>query len=525
MQPFRTLLEQKIRERRQTLEEFVEFAEGFAREHEEPGTLGVRHLQRLITGRGPGGRALGPVRPATARLLESIFGATIEALLAPPTESSSPHVTGLRRSDALLPAFEWLDRWAGWTPGTSRHAVETRASRPGTDGEVIDRQVRRAAVGRSQVVSALIDYYGADSPTPHRLYRANLDDEPIVTTILTCTDWLDLACPLSADHDRFALGEHTHNANVGCESAARSALDRLVDAAVMNIRMTDKPVYRLLDVDVAPGMISGQVGLTPLVEYALTMDLLEVELVDALAERRPITSGGLPLRDVYLPDLASMLNFGERLCTGGVVGLCAVARPADSFRDTADYALLVQERSDQVLNAARRLSVVPKGFHEPLRDVRADVRLGATLHREMEEELFGRVEVDSTTHSRVVVPMHPTRLSEPMHWLTDDPARLRTECTGFGLNLISGTYEFASLIVIEDDEFWTRYGGMIEANWEASGLRVYSSMDSHLIEKLVTDDSWSSEGLFAFLQGLRRLREVGGERVHLPAIELTATAR
>lgn len=86
MQRYRTVLEQKIKERRQTLEEFTEFAEQFAREHGEPGTLGLRHLQRLVSGRGPKGRPLGAVRPATARLLEHILDLSIDELLASPSE-------------------------------------------------------------------------------------------------------------------------------------------------------------------------------------------------------------------------------------------------------------------------------------------------------------------------------------------------------------------------------------------------------------------------------------------------------
>ncbi|MDI2031686.1 hypothetical protein QFW96_23865 [Saccharopolyspora sp. TS4A08] len=78
------MLEQKIRERRQTLEEFTEYTERFAREHDEPGTLSLRHLQRLITGRGANGQPLGPVRAVTARLLERIFGLSIDELLSPP---------------------------------------------------------------------------------------------------------------------------------------------------------------------------------------------------------------------------------------------------------------------------------------------------------------------------------------------------------------------------------------------------------------------------------------------------------
>lgn len=71
-----------------------------------------------------------------------------------------------------------------------------------------------------------------------------------------------------------------------------------------------------------------------------------------------------------MPDLASVLDLQSRLCAGGVAGLCAIARPADGYHGPADYALLVQERSGQVVNAAGRLAVIPKGFHEPLNDVR-----------------------------------------------------------------------------------------------------------------------------------------------------------
>jgi hypothetical protein len=77
--PPRTLLEHRIRERRMTLEEFVQHAEAFARDNDQPGTLSLRHLQRLASG-----QPIGALRPATARLLEHLFGEPITALLAPP---------------------------------------------------------------------------------------------------------------------------------------------------------------------------------------------------------------------------------------------------------------------------------------------------------------------------------------------------------------------------------------------------------------------------------------------------------
>jgi 8-oxo-dGTP pyrophosphatase MutT (NUDIX family) len=104
-QTFRTVLEQKIRERRQTFEEFAAYAEMYAREHKEPGTLGVRHLQRLVAGRRSDGRPLGPVRPETARLLEHIFRLSIDELLAPPAWPTHEANGGPERLQALRVAI------------------------------------------------------------------------------------------------------------------------------------------------------------------------------------------------------------------------------------------------------------------------------------------------------------------------------------------------------------------------------------------------------------------------------------
>ena len=48
--PARTVLAQRIRERRLTLEEFSEQLEVFARENDEVGTVSIRHVHRLAAG-------------------------------------------------------------------------------------------------------------------------------------------------------------------------------------------------------------------------------------------------------------------------------------------------------------------------------------------------------------------------------------------------------------------------------------------------------------------------------------------
>ena len=55
-----------------------------------------------------------------------------------------------------------------------------------------------------------------------------------------------------------------------------------------------------------------------------------------------------------------------------------------------------------------------------------------------------------------------------MRWLHERRGTdaYRVECTGFGLNMVSGNCEFPCLILIDEEEWWTRYGGQVEANWE-----------------------------------------------------------
>ncbi|WP_246368133.1 transcriptional regulator [Kibdelosporangium persicum] len=413
--------------------------------------------------------------------------------------SADPNITS---------ALDWLDEHAGWQPGTSRREVASRVQH--VDPHELElRGRKRGRVDQQQIARALTEYYG----NPSGLYGAG---NGVTTSILTRSDWLDLACPLIAAHDRLTLTSATRQAITLDAEAAGHAAQRLAETLALGVRMVDMPLYHLLGVDIRRGELGGTVGVSTFVHYALTMDLLEGELVDAL------TTGAKshPLRDRYLPDLDSVLDLSNRLCAGGTLAVTAIARPADPYRGPADYVLLVQERSGNVVNAARRLAPIPKGFHQPLTDYRADAQIGATLRREIEEELFGRDDVDNTVgEQRFADPMHPSRLSEPMRWLMADPSRMRMECTGFGLNLVSGNYEFAGLILIDDEEFWVRYGGVIEANWEASTLRQYSTLDSEQITHLIQDVAWSNEGLFALLQGLRRLRELGGSKINLPEIE------
>lgn len=479
--------------------------------HEKPDHVPQSKIQQILDA------AYGEAKSPIKRRFAVLVGEAVE------TSDEGPDLAETERrlsvDEHMKTALGWLDTHAGWEPGASRHLVAQTSSE--LDVRALqDRNALRDRVDRHRLAEALARYYGT-SDTNHRRYAARYDGRRTETSVLTSPDWVDVACPLDPARDRLTLASSVPAPDVSLdERTAARAARRLAETLSLDTRLVDMPLYRLLDFDIRDGHISGSVGMARFVQYALTMDLLEGELVDAIANGDSPRPGALPLRDRYLPDLAAVLDTSSRLCAGGPLALCAFARSAELSRREPDYVLLVQERSSHVLNATGRLSVIPKAFHQPMTDYRADAQIWATLRREMEEELFGRRDdVDSTLSDlRSADPMHPSRLSEAMRWLTEEPGRLRIECTGFGLNLISGNFEFAGLILVEDEEFWARYGGQIEANWESSTLRQYSSLDQEFLLELIDDAAWSNEGLFALLQGLRRLAEIDGPRVNLPTI-------
>jgi transcriptional regulator with XRE-family HTH domain len=433
------------------------------------------------------------LRPKLARLLTQTPDRLRELI-------EGPEMSPRDLSPDADAACNWLDEQLGRKVGTTRREVIALLHRMGDEFQV--RRARRAAVKRSDVARALKAYYDIDHSS-YETYPARFAGQEFETSILTRPEWLSPGPPPTPNHNHLRLS--TAADRLPNQIDPRHAVRRLAEAEALGIRLTNDPVYRLLAVDIQQDSIGGDIGLTSFLQYALTMDLLEGELLDALADGRTIRLGSLPLRDRYLPTIDSVVDFPSRLCVGGVLALCAIARAAGP-QGEADHLLLVQERSSHVVNSAGQLSVIPKGFHQPLADYQADTSPISSLLRELQEELFGRYDLDNTTDAqRAISPMHPQRMSEPVKWLVADRDHLRVEFTGLGVNLVSGNYEYAFLIAIDDEEFWTRFGGHIEGNWETRGLRSYSDLAPSLLGFLLSNESWSNEGTFAFSQGFSYL--------------------
>ena len=389
------------------------------------------------------------------------------------------------------------------------------------------REHERANVSREQVATALASYYQPtlDGDGPGRLYRARVDATELVLSVLVESSWLGAAVQLGTPQEVFRFRPPSTVPAIPLTKAARqAAIARLAGVEVAQTVLMNNPLYRLLEVDIGPQRLAATVTLADFAGYALTSDLLESELVDAINTNGSARHGPTPLRDLYLPSTtaatastSASASAAPPRCSRSP-GRRAAARPAD-------FVLLVQERSARVVNVAGKLAVIPKAFHQPISEPDDEADLVATLERELEEELLGRrdLELLAPDSRRRADPLHELHRSEPMAWLAERQGSggYHAECTAFGINLVTGNYEFACLIVISDEDWWRQFGHLVEANWEASRVHRYSSRDTDGLATLAADPRWSNEGLFAFLEGLRRLAQLDtGGRVAAPTIDM-----
>ena len=505
-----------MRERRLTVQETLDVLQRRAeRMNEHSYALSDRQLRRWLAGDVV---SLDGARPANVRVAEAEFGWPIDALLAADQRSPDrpdiplePQGTRELRTDEFI---SWVAAHSDLTYEAAYRAVAEGADQFASVPPVVraSREHARSQVGRAQIADAVAAYYG-DSAA---FYSARVGRHIVHLSVLTDQDWVGLAVPLGGDAESCPPAGRGDGPAIRLnDSQVRSALDRLAAAEVTGTVMVNNTLYRLSGLEISDCHLAAQFESADFAAYALTTDLLEKELRElAREELRKPEATATPLRDAWLPTVNAGLAFERRVCVGGPVCLVAIA-------DGHQYQLLVQERSNQVLNVTGALAVIPKAFHQPIVDAYGETRISTTIERELEEELFGRADLEqrSAKSMRRAAPLHPLNASAPMRWLRAHPDSWLMECTGFGINMVTGTYEFSCLVVIHDPAWWANYGHLLEANWEASRLHRYSSLDSDGILHMIGDPRWSNEGLFAFIEGLRRLGELGSSRVRVPTIE------
>ena len=514
-----TLLKALVKERRLTVGETVTVLQRRADRMGESGfALTERQLRRWLKGDV---LTTEGVRPANIRVTEAEFDWPMATLLSVDqrladhqTPRPAPHEDRRLRTEEFV---AWVAGHSALSYETAYTAVAESATRIAA-ASLITKATRdhaRSQVGRAQLAGALSAYYAG----PAGFYTARVGRLVVELSLLALPDWVGLAIPLGGSAEACRLTSRGDAlAPRLSDQQALAAIERLAAVEVGDTMMVDNPLYRLTAIEIGTVKLAADFGCTSFATYALTGDLLESELRDQirLGVHDPHRMR-LPLREAWLPTSANGLAVDRRVCVGGPVCLVAIS-------DGDQYQLLVQERSAQVLNVTGTLAVVPKAFHQPTVDPHGETRISTTLERELEEELFGRPDLEqlSEVSARRAAPLHSLNASAPMDWLHSHREAWQMECTGFGVNMVSGNYEFSCLMAIHDPAWWCLYGQMLEANWETKRLHRYSSLDYDGVLELIGDPRWSNEGLFAFIEGLRRLTVLDARRVQMPAVEFAA---
>jgi DNA-binding SARP family transcriptional activator len=439
--------------------------------------------------------------------------------LSDPTLTYTPNLrpSADRRRNArgplsVRPLIEWLAEAAAVSPSAIEREVRAhmdRLAEPGPDA-LEERRYRRRRVPREAVTRTLIEYYGEDELERFGLgpFRFHVHDHVRTLGVVSRPEWTRANVPLGEPGERCLLIPSSAGSMVTPLSPhlLQPSIVCLAEAEHCHQNVWDDDIYRLAQIHLSADTLRASFALDRFVHYALTLSLLEHELLDALAAHDNDPSfvlshaeTALPLRKAYLPDAESLAQVSTRLCAGGIATLFVHAV------DEGEYRAILHRRSQKVFKRTGRLSVVPQAWHQPVWDPQAEVCLSTTVERELEEELLGRKEVTRGEDLQVLDPYHLASRTPQMRWLLENRAAWHRECTGLSINLLTGTYDFSCLIVISDPTF-----GQLWPNWETERTIPLSLRPSNIqrVREKALDASWVDEALFAFFRGLRRFGEL-----------------
>lgn len=362
-------------------------------------------------------------------------------------------------------------------------------------------------------------YYGAENLREGSLfpYSFSVEDNTIDCSIATRPEWVGLSIELDGENEQCSLvAAPSPRAEVSIDETVK-LLARLEEEGV---KLWDSDIYRLVELDLAPGKMTPRFAVDRFLHYRFTDGLLLDEFVNGLVREdlnieQVIANSTrlLPQRCKTLPTGRSLVDLPARVCIGGPLVVLAMARP----RPYSDYLIPVQRRSRAVVDGQDMLSVIPQAYHQPMINEKEEINLSSSVYREVFEELFEGEEVErSTRRLKYDWYMHEC---EPMNWLLRHRNAYTLQLICAGLNLHVGSYELGVLFVIHDPTFWTKYGSKTKANYEAQpGLEGVSSLQTSRLCELFKSPEWASEGLFAFAECVKHLQEVDPKKVRAPNV-------
>lgn len=343
-------------------------------------------------------------------------------------------------------------------------------------------------------MKALFDYYPEHTvlSAGYRFVSFSVGDDLIRIPVVTPVDGFGLQVPLLAGNETLVDSPLPPPPPIDPDIVKQYS-DRLLASGA---RLWDDDLFCITSFRSPNQTLHASIGTGRFLAYRLSVGLLRDELI--LAARN--NDWSLPLRARIAPDVATLTDFSHRLAGGGVHTLCAFRRPAPDD----DYLILLQQRSTLVSEARNSLGVVPMAFHQPPHQSCAplDPRSpAATALREVFEEIFGGEEGTQFLH-------HPA-----IDWLLQHQSRIHLELTSFYISLVSGNYDFGTVLVVPDPDFWRAFSEQLQHSWESHHFLPVSSRDRVRLEEFLRSPNWEGQALGTFVEGLLRLRQIDAGRV------------
>lgn len=398
---------------------------------------------------------------------------------------------------------------------------------------------RRRIVEEGLEAKVLLQYYSAEKLAHGGLvpYTCTVDGSSVVVPVASRPDWCGLRIPLGGKHEQCALMDA---APLGIPLPDEKVIGRVYAAlAQQGVEIWNGMIYRLLKLAANTNHLTAAFAREEYFRHRFTTNVIIDELMQAIIRANflidEIPSGHaefLPLRQRFLPDGRAMVDFEHRVCATGVMTLFAMARSQEN-----DFVIPLKRRSGKVATKQGLVDVIPEGFHQPLREhyggLDPELKPSFSVLRELYEELFRGREV-KRGRKRLRHDWFLDKRYEPMGWFREHGDAYSLECTSCGIELASGDCTLGILFVIRDGQFWDDYSSLLEANYEfledvpinsselnnVAGGAFISSRNRDGLAQVIQRSDWDTGGLFAFIEGLRRLEQLEPSRVNLPRIEL-----
>ncbi len=376
-------------------------------------------------------------------------------------------------------------------------------------------------------------YYQDESPLRDglRVYEGKCDGKAFGSVLVTKPEWMSLAVPLDPDMSaaKFNFDDSAESPILPKALFAQDGYFRALNLLWLQaLNIGRGASYCLTGIDVQRESLRATFALSDFLAYRVTTQLCREDLLWSLRRyaKQPaslmkvkcgdqrmcqLVARELVVRKTLLPSDA-LADFAGRACLGGIHAVVAL-----KFKNS--YLIPIGRRSESVAHGQGRTVTIPTGYHQCFVDKYMEVNLYWTVLREIFEELFGGKEVErGTSHFRF--DWYADQ-EEPIRWLFSNPRHVQVIVTCFGVNLEIGNYEFGILVIVDDDDFYTRYSSRMRCNWEFSpelGQPFLDTKDQGAIGEMLLQENWEHQNRPALVEALRWIQKNRSASISLPEL-------